>query len=200
MYVLLAVANVSAGVNTRASAEHNKDTEVVRGDQEKSVVSYRTLSWSELLPADDLDAMMNPPDYLGDIAEGSAADQLGGQAEGAIAGASNSRYQQALSSERVVESLNSQWVRLPAFIVPLEFDDDYRITEFFLVPYFGACIHMPPPPPNQIVYATYPEGFELDALYDPKWVSGLLQTTLTEGDTATAAYAMTVNSISEYTP
>jgi hypothetical protein len=83
--------------------------------------------------------------------------------------------------------------------VPLEFDDEQTITQFFLVPYFGACIHMPPPPPNQLIYVSYPEGLKLEALYDPFWITGLLKTSLVENETAISAYAIDVNSIMPYT-
>lgn len=86
--------------------------------------------------------------------------------------------------------MNGQAVRIPGYIVPLEFNDEMIVTEFFIVSFFGACIHVPPPPPNQIIHVNYPRGFELEALYDPFWVSGVLKTSLIEDDTTNAAYAM----------
>ena len=82
--------------------------------------------------------------------------------------------------------------------MPLEFDDDNAVTQFFLVPYFGACIHMPPPPPNQMVLVEYPEGLEMEALYTPFWVSGELSIQITENDLGTSAYAMQMDSIEVY--
>ncbi|MFQ3172340.1 MAG: hypothetical protein ACI9DG_002381 [Oleispira sp.] len=159
---------------------------------------YRTVEWTDLMPQDDLDAIMDSPDYLDDIADGSAEDQIGSEVQKAT-NARDSRYQQALKSTRVVAKFNNQLVRIPGFVVPLEFDDEQTITQFFLVPYFGACIHMPPPPPNQLIYVSYPEGLKLEALYDPFWVTGLLKTSLVENETAISAYAIDVNSIMPYT-
>jgi hypothetical protein len=158
---------------------------------------YRTVEWTDLMPQDDLDAILNSPDYLDDIADGSAEDQIGSEVQKAE-NARDSRYQQALTSTRVVAKFNNQLVRIPGFVVPLEFDDEQTITQFFLVPYFGACIHMPPPPPNQLIYVSYPEGLKLEALYDPLWVTGLLKTSLIENETAISAYAIDVNSIMPY--
>jgi hypothetical protein len=158
---------------------------------------YRTIEWTDLMPQDDLDAIMDSPDYLDDIADGSAEDQIGSKVQKA-ANARDSRYQQALKSTRVVAKFNNQLVRIPGFVVPLEFDDEQTITQFFLVPYFGACIHMPPPPPNQLIYVSYPEGLKLEALYDPFWITGLLKTSLVENETAISAYAIDVNSIMPY--
>ena len=50
------------------------------------------------------------------------------------------------------KSLDGATVRLPGFIIPLDARRDGVLDEFLLVPYFGACIHVPPPPPNQLVY------------------------------------------------
>lgn len=65
------------------------------------------------------------------------------------------------------------------------------------MPFFGACIHLPPPP-NQIIYAEHKPGIQLNALYDPFWIQGTLSTTLVKNDTATAAYSMTVETIEPY--
>lgn len=73
------------------------------------------------------------------------------------------------------EELEGKTVRIPGYLLPLEFDGD-RVTEFFLVPYVGACVHTPPPPPNQIVYVKTVEGYTTDGgLYTPVWVSGTMQ-------------------------
>lgn len=163
-----------------------------------TAADYQTIEWTELMPPEDLEALMNPPEYLSEIADGSLEDQINSQLQGAMA-ADDSRYQQALSSSQTVPEFDNRKVRIPAFIVPLEYDDDQRVTEFFLVPYFGACIHVPPPPPNQIIYASYDQGMTLEALYDAFWISGTLQTTMTENDTATSAYSIAVEAIEPYT-
>ncbi|MBQ0729837.1 MAG: DUF3299 domain-containing protein [Oleispira antarctica] len=152
------------------------------------------------MPKDDLEAILNQPDYIDEIVDGSPEDQLSSRVKSAIAMASDSRYQQALESTRVIEEFNNQPVRIAGFIVPLEFDGEQTITQFFFVPYFGACIHLPPPPPNQLIYVSYPQGLKLDALYDPFWITGVIKTSLVENDTATSAYSIVVNSISPYVP
>lgn len=112
-------------------------------------------------------------------------------------------YEAALVSTKVREEFNNAKIRLAGFVVPLEFDDSQRISEFFLVPYFGACIHMPPPPPNQIIHVVIntddmKDGFTLQNLYDPVWVSGLLKTELIENSVATSAYSMSASDITPY--
>ncbi len=95
--------------------------------------------------------------------------------------------------------MDGQAIRIPDFIVPLEFNDKQTITQFYLVPFFGACIHLPPPPPNQIIFVNYPEGLMLNTLYDPFWISGILKTSLIENEMASAAYSMQMQSFEVYT-
>jgi len=73
--------------------------------------------------------------------------------------------------QAVDPELNGAYVRMPGFALPLEYSDK-KITEFLLVPWVGACIHTPPPPPNQIIFVTVSEGFESMGQFAPVWVSG----------------------------
>ncbi len=75
----------------------------------------------------------------------------------------------------VRQELNGSQVKIPGFVVPLEGDEE-KITEFLLVPYFGACIHVPPPPPNQIIYVKFPQGAPIQQLWDVIYVIGTLKT------------------------
>jgi hypothetical protein len=88
--------------------------------------------------------------------------------------------------------------RIPGFVVPLKTTEDMRILEFFLVPYFGACIHVPPPPPNQLIHMKYEKGFKLEALYDPVWVEGTILIDRTENVIGTSSYSMAVESVYLY--
>jgi hypothetical protein len=97
----------------------------------------------------------------------------------------------------IVESLNGKLVKIPGFVVPLEGDNE-TTTEFLLVPYFGACIHVPPPPANQIVYVKFLEAVPIDNLYDAVWVTGTLSTEGWEGDLATVGYSLVGISVSPY--
>ncbi|MDN3383020.1 DUF3299 domain-containing protein [Pseudoalteromonas sp. APC 3358] len=89
----------------------------------------------------------------------------------------------------VVKALDGQLVSLPGFVVPLEGDSEV-ITEFLLVPYFGACIHVPPPPPNQIVHVTIKGGVPIDSLYDAIVVTGIISTETWSGEIAQVGYKM----------
>lgn len=101
---------------------------------------------------------------------------------------SNPMAQQSLDAP-LVDTFNNQKVKIPGFVVPLE-GDGRTTTEFLLVPFFGACIHVPPPPPNQIVYVKFSEGVPIINLSDAVWVIGVLTTQGWSGEIATVGYSM----------
>ena len=160
---------------------------------------YKTVEWIDLLPKDDLEALLNPPEYITNIEENSTEDVISNQLRGDTSNAKADRYQQALNSSRIVSKMDGSAIRIPGFIVPLEFDDMQTITQFFLVPWFGACIHLPPPPPNQIILTNYPKGLKLESLYEPFWISGVLKTSLVENELASAAYVLEMSAYEPYT-
>ncbi|TAA45211.1 DUF3299 domain-containing protein [Corallincola spongiicola] len=187
-------------VGTPNQAIAGSITEPVPQDQaaDETPKTYRTIEWIELMPADDLEALLNPPEFLGEIADGSDEDLIDSKLQLDTSSVGDSPYEQALVSTRVIEAMNNQAIRIPAFVVPLDFDDTMVTKEFFLVPFFGACIHVPPPPPNQIIYVKHPNGVQLSSLYDVFWFSGTLIAELNTNDTATAAYTLQIDQIEPY--
>ena len=159
---------------------------------------FETIEWADLIPPEVLEILLNPPSYISDIEDGSAEDQITSQIKNTLAEEEEDVYRQALASTDVNPALNGQKIRIPGFVVPLEFDEEQTISQFFLVPYFGACLHMPPPPPNQIILVDAPDGVQMSALYEPFWLEGEVTTTITENDMAKSAYAMELHSLSPY--
>ena len=148
--------------------------------------SYRELSWDDLIPDS-----WNPEKEL----EGLDLDNLDD---------GDPRAQQALEKIRAVwdsapaeKSLEGAKVKLAGFVVPLEYKGD-EIREFLLVPYFGACIHVPPPPSNQIVHVKSEVGVKLDELYQPYWIEGAMQVKPSSSELADAGYQMDAQKIYMY--
>ena len=166
--------------------------------QDTDLSNFEEIEWTELMPAEDLEALQNPPDYIMDIEEGSAEDKVVNQGEQPTDMFFDDEYQKALLSTTVVSEMDGKAIRIPGFIVPLEFNDDKTISQFFLVPFFGACIHVPPPPPNQVIHVTSSNGVELENLYTPHWVSGVVNTVFTENEIATATYAIDAVNVEVY--
>jgi uncharacterized protein len=98
----------------------------------------------------------------------------------------------------VVDELDGLLVRLPGFVVPLELDAK-RMSEFLLVPYYGACIHVPPPPANQTIHVVAPAGLEyVGELFDTVWVTGTIRVMRSSSDLAEAGYRIDVSEIEPY--
>jgi hypothetical protein len=95
---------------------------------------------------------------------------------------------------RVVGELNGKRVKIGGYVVPLDFEAT-TIKEFLLVPFVGACIHVPPPPANQIVYVKSPQGFEIAGQFDPVWVTGTLKTEPAFTGLADTGYSLDAESV-----
>ena len=169
------------------------------GTEQSIETEFTTVEWTELMPAADLEALLNPPDYIMEVAEGSEDDLIAGLLKSNQPVKEEDRYQQALTSTAIRPELNGANIRIPGYIVPLDFTENQSVTDFFLVPYFGACIHVPPPPPNQIILIKSDEGVEINDLFAPYWVSGELLTELQENDLALSAYSMNLQQLELYT-
>ena len=109
----------------------------------------------------------------------------------------NNKMAQLQPDAPVVDIYNGKRVKVPGFIVPLEGTAELT-TEFLLVPFFGACIHVPPPPSNQIVHVKMNEGVPVENLYDAVWVEGIFSTTRYSSDLAAAGYSMQGEAVHPY--
>lgn len=152
-----------------------------------------TLEWTDLMPEEDLKALQQLPEVEHDYTKPSPFDE-NYQGDDPAA----KQWQQILSSAKVVEKYNNTKVRIPGFVVPLEFDNAQNVTSFFLVPYFGACIHVPPPPPNQMIYVSGAKNLNADMIYSPFWITGTITTEVMSHDLGQAAYSLKVDSVEEY--
>lgn len=74
----------------------------------------------------------------------------------------------------LAEDLDGTLIRMPGYALPLEFNDT-AVTEFLLVPYVGACIHVPAPPANQTVFVKLNQSYQANSLYEPIWITGRLK-------------------------
>lgn len=137
---------------------------------------FADLDWSRMVPPEDFKALEDAPPVL----------HVG-----------NQRMKQ-VGTLHTVAALDGRKIRLPGYVVPLETDDDGRMTEFFFVPFYGACIHVPPPPPNMLVHVRLAKGIDTPSLYDPVTLKGVMHTQVTENAMAASAYAMDGATIEPY--
>jgi hypothetical protein len=75
----------------------------------------------------------------------------------------------------LVVNFNDKRVRIPGYATPVGFDGE-DVTQFLLVPFLGACIHVPPPPANQIIYVKNAKGLKINQVWEPVWLTGVLET------------------------
>ncbi len=101
------------------------------------------------------------------------------------------------NATKLNDALDGAYIRMPGYIIPIELDAK-GVTEFILVPYVGACIHVPPPPANQLVYATTEAPWPSDQLWDAVWVTGFMYTRMFSTELAEIGYALEVNSMEGY--
>lgn len=139
----------------------------------------REVDWLELMPKDEVEAMM----------AASAAAQLD---------VDHAQMGEQTGSFRAMPEFDNQRIKLAGYIVPAQTTADGELSEFFLVPYFGACIHVPPPPPNQIVFARLEKPIPMTEIYDAFWITGTMKIERFQNDIAATAYTMAVEDVRLY--
>jgi len=141
----------------------------------------KELKWEQLIPAGPSGAP-NRTTPRGVVQHGqllapnAAPAALGGRTLGGAAQSSAESAppaSQPVGSE-VVPELDGQRVRMRGFVVPIGFDG-VKVKEFLLVPYVGACIHVPPPPANQIVFIEAAKSIEISGMFEAVAVTGTLR-------------------------
>lgn len=98
---------------------------------------------------------------------------------------------------RLNPELDGLTVKLPGYIIPMEASTK-GVTGFMLVPYVGACIHVPPPPPNQLIYVTTDDPWPSDDLWDAIWVTGRMSVGLQSTDLAEIGYRIQAEQMEHY--
>lgn len=148
---------------------------------------FRDLAWEELIPPGwdpmkgfDLNELRNLPD----------SDPR--------ARAALERLRKVWDNAPVRAELNDARVRVPGFVVPLSVEGK-AVREFLLVPYYGACVHSPPPPSNQVVHVVMDRPAASVGMMDAVWVSGRLRATSSSSDMGAAGYRMDGVHVAPYT-
>jgi len=107
------------------------------------------------------------------------------------------KMREAWDNAPVNQALVNQAVRIPGFVVPLEEGKD-GVTEFLLVPYFGACVHSPPPPSNQIIHVLPKSPAKGLRSMDTVWITGKLTTVQTETYMGASSWRLEGSSVAPY--
>jgi hypothetical protein len=102
--------------------------------------------------------------------------QDGIDADGLLAKRDAIAEKKRAAASAVNSAIDGKMIRIPGYVLPLEFSGT-QVTEFLLVPWVGACIHTPPPEPNQIVYVKPEKAFDIRRMFDAVWVTGRIAAT-----------------------
>lgn len=147
----------------------------------------RLISWEELVPKD-----WDPAKAFKDI-DLSKLDDADPRASELLV-----KLQEASNNAPTNPALNGVEIKIPGFLVPLE-ENNGQVSEFLLVPYFGACIHTPPPPANQIIHVRTASATKGLRAMDTIWITGKLQTVRNDSMMGVSGYHVTANSVTRYT-
>ncbi len=148
---------------------------------------YAEIKWEALVPAD-----WEPMDEFRDVQELGELPDSDPRVQ-----ALYDRLRKVWDEAPVVESLDGRDVKIPSFVVPLE-SGDKGLREFLLVPYFGACIHIPPPPANQIIHVRADPPVKGFQTMSTVWVSGTLGLARARSEMGTSGYSMKAARVERY--
>ncbi len=148
--------------------------------------AFAEITWDELVPPD-----WDPLKQFKDMNFGVLSDA------DPKAAAMLKKMREVWDNAPVNNKLEGKAIRIPGYIVPLE-EGKNGMTEFLLVPYFGACIHSPPPPANQIIHVKPKEPAKGIRSMDTVWVNGTLHTLRTDTFMGASSYRMEAQGIERY--
>lgn len=161
-----------------------------------------TLMWEDLMPEGSEEQLAQEYEAFYAMLEqryaANTTTLADAQPYGEIAEGSEFDFMPQLGNFDTVAELDGEHVRIPGYVVPFEFSSGMRLKEFLFVPYMGACIHTPPPPPNQIVFIRSEKPVQVKDIWAPYWIEGTLQTEKTENDIGDTAYALTLTRLEPY--
>ena len=101
------------------------------------------------------------------------------------------------NSTKLNPALADAYIKMPGFIIPIDISAD-GVTSFILVPYVGACIHVPPPPPNQLVFVSTKVPWPSERLWGAVWVTGTMQNKVQYTEVADTGYELEADQIEIY--
>jgi hypothetical protein len=137
---------------------------------------FDELEWTHMLPKEDMALLRDAPPVV------HIGNKQGKQ----------------FGTLHTVAALDNQRVRLTGYVVPLETDADGKMREFFFVPFYGACIHVPPPPPNMLIHVRLDKAIDTPQIWDPFWLRGVLHTDVQRNAIAASAYSMSAADLLPY--
>ena len=176
-------------------SDDNSDNEYwgVEADEPLPVV------WQDLLPEGALDEYFRQQEEFYERLEmrlQANASRLSDVTAGTeIEEGSELDYMPQFGTFDTVDDIDGTLIHIPGYVVPFTFETDDRYTEFLFVPSQGACIHTPPPPPNQVIYVRAEEAARVEDIWAPYYLEGVISIERNENDLGNAAYTVDLSSL-----
>lgn len=151
----------------------------------------RVITWDDLIPTDDKATIVDYSEIQTTINVPTLEDFDGDQEylDEYISYMNEMRSMQAGDGDTLAVELDKKKVQIAGYATPINFEGE-NIVEFLFVPYLGACMHVPPPPSNQIIYVENAEGLTTQNLYDPVYIVGELSATPVSTMVANVGYTI----------
>ena len=183
LWIALLAMTAAAGLAWAQTASHDKPAATAATPAKPS---FRDVTWDDLTPKD-----WDPLKQFRDMNFGALSDA------DPKAIAMLQRMRETWDNAPTNVALEGQNVRIPGYLVPLDETKD-GLIQFLLVPYFGACIHTPPPPSNQIIEVRPKQPVKGFRPMDTVWISGTLRTLRSETYMGTSSYRMEALRVEPY--
>lgn len=150
--------------------------------------SYREAKWEELVPED-----WHPEKALEGIDFSNFSDDDPRVVQ------AYEEFLAEFAKAPVNENMDGQRIKIPGFVAPLDWENDLQLKEFLLVPYFGACIHVPPPPANQIIYVSMEKPLKGVGTMSAIWAYGTIFLEKNDsGSMGASGYGMKIDKVEPY--
>lgn len=186
LFLLAIQLAFSSPLHAQTNAGYRVGDRLVQPKAPDATADYKKIEWEDLMPK-NWDPNKEFKDMnLSKLNDGDprAMDLL-------------RRMREAWENAPIEPSWNGKRIRIPGFIVPLETQNG-KVMEFLLVPYFGACIHTPPPPSNQTIHVFLSKPAKDAQMMAAVWISGTLQIGGSKTVLGNAGYKMKADEVKAY--
>lgn len=169
----------------QADAKKETKEKVQSVIQDKIVNGYLEIFWDDLMPPGEEEKLME-----------AYAAMMASQSAFMVPEGSPGDKANQVGTFNVVEDIDGEKIRIAGYTVPLGSADGF--TEFLLVPTMGACLHQPPPPPNQTIYVKSKTPIKSTDLPQAAWVNGIIKTQVQKTNRADTAYIVELDKVEEF--
>jgi hypothetical protein len=183
---MLAVGAPALHAQQQGKADYKVGERLPQPKAPAAMQSYKEITWEGLVPKN-----WDPAQLM----KGLDLNKLSDSDPRAMEALEKMR--KAWSEAPVEPSLNGARIRIAGFLVPLDAQRG-QVKEFLLVPYFGACIHTPPPPANQIIHAVAVKPLKEVQVMSAVWVSGTLETARSTSEFGDSGYRLKADMLAPY--